>query len=186
MRNIKKAMMLGVSGVFVACGALANSGTVDFAGAVVDTTCTVAVNGGGNNSTIKLPHVSTAVLDAASVTAGRVAVRMSLSGCSVVSGLAPTNVNVFWEASPQINAEGRLVNQSATGAQNVEIQMLKDDGVGIINLAKTDGDQNTSVVAYADAAAGTKDLVHFAQYFATGQATAGAVTAQLGYVLSYQ
>ncbi|WP_130905490.1 MULTISPECIES: fimbrial protein [unclassified Pseudomonas] len=169
----------------------ADTGVIDFTGEVTDTTCDVSVNGGTANATVTLPRVSSSALANAADVTGRVFVRMNLSNCGLVAGgtgTPATAVHAFWQASPIINVNGRLNNQTAVasgGATNVQIQMLNDT-LQPIDLSKPDGQQNTTNATIVGAAgAGTAELVHYAQYYATGQSTPGLVTSQLEYVLSY-
>lgn len=165
-----------------------DQGTLTFNGMISDNTCDVAVNGGTADATIKLPTVSANTLAAQGDTTGRVFVRMDLSNCGLVSvpGDDPTATEVyaFWQASPDINLNGRLLNTDtgAGAATNVEIQML-NDSMAAIDLAKADGAQNTSIAQIT--AANTAELVHYAQYFATGASTPGTVASKLEYVISY-
>jgi major type 1 subunit fimbrin (pilin) len=164
----------------------ADAGTLTFTGVVTDSTCDVAVNGGTNDATITLPRVPTKSLAKAGDVTGRTFVRLNLSNCSLAAG--GSQVRAFWQASPQINANGRLINEDATttgGAKNVEIEML-NDAQASIDLSQPDGLQKSTVATITGAAgSGTAELVHYAQYYATGPSTPGTVKATLQYVLSY-
>ncbi|WP_162270020.1 fimbrial protein [Pseudomonas chlororaphis] len=167
----------------------ADAGTLTFSGEVTDNTCDVVVNGGAADATITLPRVSSKTLAKSGDVTGRVFVRMSLSNCGLVSGGAATatKVHAFWQASPLINVGGRLINTDNTtaGAKNVDIQMLNDTLLPI-DLSKPDNSQNSTVATITGAAgAGTAELTHYAQYYATGASTPGLVKSQLEYVLSY-
>jgi len=163
----------------------ADNGTLSFTGEITDTTCDVAVNGGNADSTIALPRVSTKSLAKAGDVTGRVFVRMSLSNCSLASPATSSKVHAFWQAAPEINSSGRLINTATTGAAtNVEIEMLNDT-LTSIDLSKPDGQQNSTVATITGATGGTAELTHYAQYHAIGAATAGLLTSKLQYVLSY-
>lgn len=185
-----RKIVLAFSCALVAHSAMAaDSGTLTFAGEVTDNTCDVAVNGGAADATITLPRVSSKTLAKAGDVTGRVFVRMSLSNCGLVSGGAATatQVHAFWQASPLINTAGRLINTdtTASGAKNVDIQMLNDTLLPI-DLTQTDGLQKSTVATITGApGAGTAELSHYAQYYATGASTPGLVKSQLEYVLSY-
>jgi major type 1 subunit fimbrin (pilin) len=193
MFNCKKVLI--VAGCLTALGALsqgamaASAGVINFQGEVTDTTCDVAVNGGAADATIVLPRVSSTVLKNAGDVAGRTFVRMSLSNCGMAAtpgvGAGGTHVHAFWQASPTITTNGRLMNTDAVQpAQNVEIQML-NDAMDPINLAVGDTQQNTTLATISAASPGTAELTHYAQYYATSQSQAGLVKSKLEYVISY-
>ncbi|MDI2145856.1 type 1 fimbrial protein [Pseudomonas sp. ITA] len=190
LRKMALAFGCAMAAGFMAQAAVAaDSGTLTFAGEVTDNTCDVVVNGGTADATITLPRVSSKTLAKAGDVTGRVFVRMNLSNCGLVAGGAATatQVHAFWQASPLINAGGRLINTDTTtgGAKNVEIQMLNNSLLPI-DMSQPDGLQKSTVAAITGAAgAGTAELAHYAQYYATGASTPGLVKSKLEYVLSY-
>lgn len=155
--------------------ALAADGTITFTGQIYANTCTI--NGGSNNFTVSLPSaVSSTQLDAAGKTAGRTAFQIALTNCP-----AATNVHTFYEPGPTTNGAGRLINTDAAGATNVEIQLLNDDAT-VIKAGFADSLQDSKSVGL-DANAAT--LSYFAEYYATGASTAGAVTSSVSYTIVY-
>jgi major type 1 subunit fimbrin (pilin) len=155
--------------------ALAADGTITFTGQIYANTCTI--NGGSNNFTVNLPAaVSSSQLDIAGKTAGRTGFQIALTNCP-----AATNVHTFYEPGATTNGAGRLINTDGTGAANVEIQLLNDDATAI-KAGFADSQQNSKSVALSGNAA---TLSYFAEYYATGAATAGAVTSSVSYTIVY-
>lgn len=81
---------------------------------------------------------------------------------------------------------GRLLNQDATGAKNVNVQLLGSNNQVIPVLAAgANGAQANS--QWVDvAAAGSADLNYYAEYYATGASTAGKVNTSVQYTIIYQ
>lgn len=162
-------------------GAFAADGTITFNGSVTAQTCTINGNGtGAKDLTVALPTVSTSTLASAGNTAGRTPFNIALTACTPKSG----NVHTFFEAGPTINpSTGNLVVASG-GASNVEIQLLNVSDQSAIKLGSADASQNSKAVAINSSGAAT--LQYYAQYYATGSATAGAANSSVMYTLSYQ
>ena len=172
-RKLLSACLL--TGMAFSQQAFAADGTITFTGQIYANTCTI--NGGGNNFTVSLPSaVSSSQLDIAGKTAGRTAFQIALTNCP-----AATNVHTFYEPGPTTNGLGRLVNTAGGGATNVEIQLLNDDAT-VIKAGLADSLQNSKPVALSANAA---TLSYFAEYYAIGAATAGAVTSSVAYTIVY-
>src|SRR4051812_3399830 len=111
---------------------LASDGTITFTGAVTGSSCTINVNGSAAASTtVALPTVDTAALTDVSprTTAGGTFFNVALSGCTGVDddgagpGAAPTNVQIYFEAGPNVDENtGGLINVAAAGS-NVEVKL---------------------------------------------------------------
>lgn len=160
--------------------ASASDGTITFNGSITAQTCTINGNGSGsNNFTVTLPKVSTSALPAAGKVAGATPFTVALTACTPASG----NVHTYFEPGPTVDtATGNLVLNTG-GATNVEIGLLNSD-FSTIKVGAADASQNSKSVAISSAGAAT--LAYYAQYVATGAATAGAATSSVTYSLIYQ
>ncbi|HDR9756252.1 TPA: fimbrial protein [Burkholderia cepacia] len=162
--------------------ASAADGTITFNGSVTAQTCTINGNGSGsNNFNVPLQSVSTSALATAGQYANRTPFNIALTACTPASG----NVHTYFEPGPTVDtATGNLI-LAAGGATNVEIQLLNGDGTySPIRIGAADASQNSKSVAISST--GTATLNYYAQYFATGAATAGAATSSVMYSLVYQ
>ena len=159
--------------------AFAADGTINFTGQIQATTC--AINGGtsgANNFTIALPSALSTQLDAAGKVAGRTSFQIALTGCPSTA----TSVHTFYEAGATTDAStGRLNNMTSGGAANVQIQLLNSDA-SVIKAGFSDSLQNSKSVALSSNAA---TLTYYAEYYATGATTAGAVTSSVAYTIVY-
>jgi major type 1 subunit fimbrin (pilin) len=168
------AALLGL----VSVGAHAADGTITFTGSLTAQTCTISGNGGATNFAVALPAVSTTSLATAGATAGRTPFSIALTGCAQSSG----NVHTFFEQGPTIDTTTGNLIVAAGGATNVEIGLQNSDFSNIA-LNRPDGTQSSQSVAINSGAA---TLNYFAQYVATGAATAGAANSSVMYTMSYQ
>lgn len=166
--------------------AFAADGTITFSGNVIAQTCTINGSGnhndtGANNFTVTLPTVSTSALATAGQTAGRTPFNIALTACTQKSG----NVHAYFEPGPTVDtATGNLVLTGRPGdATNVEIGLLNND-LSAVKVGAADVSQNSKSVPISSAGAAT--LSFFAQYVATGVATAGAAESSVMYTLVYQ
>ncbi|KVT47654.1 fimbrial protein [Burkholderia ubonensis] len=166
--------------------AMAADGEIAFNGKVLSTTCTISAGGGatgGKNLTVKLPSVSAGALAAAGDVAGRTPFSIQLSGCTGDSTKVST---VFESGSTVDSASGRLNLVSAgaddTVAANVQINLLNESQQPI-KAGLAGSQQNSQVVALTD---GGATLNYFAEYYATGKATAGSANSRVQYSLDYQ
>lgn len=166
---------------FASQQAFAADGTITFTGQIYANTCTINGNGSGSgNFSVTLPSaVSSTQLDVAGKTAGRTAFQIALTNCP-----AAANVHTFYEPGPTTDAaSGRLKNTAVAGAAtNVQIQLLNADGVTPIKAGFADSQQDSHSVGLVGNAA---TLSYFAEYYATGAATAGAVTSSVAYTIVY-
>ncbi len=159
--------------------AQAYDGTITFSGIVTSQTCTVNGNGTGNHDfTVTLPPVSASALSTATSVAGRTPFNISLSACSAGSG----TVHTLFETASNIDPTTGNLTLNTGGASNVEIQLLNSD-YSAIALNHGDSTQNSKA---ATITGGTATLNYFAQYYATGQASAGNVATSVLYTMSYQ
>ncbi|CAB3754427.1 fimbrial protein [Burkholderia sp. MSh2] len=172
--------LLLVAAATVSSIASAADGTITFNGSVTAQTCTINGNGSGsNNFSVTLLPVSTSALATAGQYAGRQGFSIALTACTPASG----NVHTYFEPGPTVDsATGNLIVATG-GATNVEIGLLNSD-YSRIQLGAPDASQNSKSAAIS--AAGAATLNYYAQYVATGAATAGAATSSVMYSLIYQ
>ncbi|WP_232439650.1 fimbrial protein [Burkholderia ubonensis] len=172
----------------MATTAHASDGTINFTGSVVASTC--KINGGTNDLTVTLPKAATNQLASAGQTVGRTPFTLSLSGCTSpvdadgkpVQGV-PANVSVVFEPGPNVNlATGRLKPAGANSAANVEVS-IQSDGYKDIMIGAQSADQGSQTVAIDKT--GNATLQYAAQYYATGQSTAGSVNTSVTYSVIY-
>lgn len=159
--------------------AAAADGTITFNGNVTAQSCTINGNGSGaKDFSVTLPTVSSSMLATAGQTAGRTPFSISLTACTPATG----SVHTYFEPGPTTDIQtGNLILNSG-GASNVEISLLNSD-FSVIKAGAADASQNSKPVAIAT---GSATLNYYAQYYATGAATAGAANSSVMYTLSYQ
>lgn len=157
----------------------AYDGTITFNGSITAQTCTINGNGAGaKDFTVKLPTVSASALATAGQTAGRTPFTISLSACTPATG----SVHTFFESGTTTDTQTGNLKLATGGATNVQIGLLNGDTTPI-KAGFTDASQNSQSVALAS---GSVTLPYFAQYVATGAATAGAATSTVQYTIAYQ
>ncbi|KVN49788.1 pilus assembly protein FimA [Burkholderia territorii] len=169
-----------------AAPAMAADGEIAFNGKVLSTTCTIGAGGGatGNkNLTVKLPSVSASALANAGDVAGRTPFSIQLSGCTGDS----TKVSTVFESGSTVDSASGRLNLVSAGegdavASNVQINLL-NDAQDPIKAGLAGSQQNSQVVELKD---GGATLNYFAEYYATGKATAGSANSRVQYSLDYQ
>lgn len=161
--------------------AFAADGTINFAGELLDSTCTVTVNGQATSgpTNVALPKMSAAMLKTAKQTAGQTGFNIQLSACSGSS----TTAAAFFEAGPGVNPlTSNLFSKGA--AKNVELQLI--DATNNKEIKVGDYGQEKSTSRIAKNAAGSTVLPYAVQYIATGEATPGTVIGTVTYSINYQ
>lgn len=165
--------------------AFASDGTINFTGELVDSTCTVTVNGvvGPAPATVTLPKVSAAQLKTANATAGQTGFNITLSACTGTS----TTAAAFFEAGAGVNPLTTNLKNSdatATGAKNVELQLVDATNGSVIKAGDFGQVAGTSKIMKNGS--GNTILPYAVQYIATGLTTAGKVASQVTYSITYQ
>ncbi|NUT15864.1 MAG: type 1 fimbrial protein [Cupriavidus sp.] len=184
MTNNKLLAALIVAGTAMgAQSAHAVDGTITFSGNITAQTCTINGNGEGpgvTNFAVQLPTVSASILNAPGNVAGQTPFNIALTNCTPDTG----NVHTFFEAGPTTDSTTGNLILEAGGAQNVQIRLLNGGTANTpIKAGATDGAQGSNSVPITNGAA---TLWYYAQYYATGQATAGAANSSVMYSLSYE
>jgi major type 1 subunit fimbrin (pilin) len=188
----KTAAAAGVAvAIILPMSSLASDGTITFTGAVTASSCTINVNGSGSTTaTVALPTVDTAALTdvAPRTTAGGTFFNILLSGCAAVDDYgagAPTNVQIYFEAGPNVDENtGGLINLAASGS-NVEVKLYNASEGTVVGTQITPGKATVQPPVQTIAGAGRQ---WFYAGYATqrnGAATAGAVSTSVTYSLIY-
>jgi major type 1 subunit fimbrin (pilin) len=164
-------------------GASAADGTITFTGAVTDTTCSIDTKvAGAADKNVTLPTVTDSTLSATGASAGTTAatdLTFTLSGCST-----ETKAVARFENGPTIDqTTGYLANQASSGAKNVQVRLLNASHQPI-NVVT--GENNDMAGNGAAIVTGAANLKYFAEYYATGKATAGPVNTSVQYTVDYQ
>lgn len=166
---------------FLAIGAVhAADGTITINGLVTDKTCNI-VTPQGKNFTVTLPTVSKQTLAKSGDIAGRTPFTINLANCS------EGKVATYFEPGATVDfTTGRLKNQDAAGAKNVQVQLLgaNNQFLPVLSANKNGAQTNSQWVDVA--AAGSADLNYYAEYYATDASTAGKVTTSVQYTIIYQ
>lgn len=178
------ATIAALSSVFaVSAVQAAGNGTINFTGAVNNQTCNAAINGatGTTAAAVTLPTVQASVLAAAGNTAAHTGFKMDVTGCAATNPTGAGTVKAFFEKGPTVDTNGRLLNTATGGAQNVALELV--DGTGNTPIKAGDLAQNTG--NFVAISGGNATLPYGVRYYATGAATAGAVTSSVTYTLVY-
>lgn len=155
----------------------ANNNVITFQGEVTDQTCEVTVNGENASPIVLLPTVTTTDLTTSGKVAGKRSFEIGLNGCTAnEKGVTVSTVFV----GNQVTSDGNLGNTGT--ASNVDIQILDKDDTAINLTSGYTGSGDLSLAANETSATST----YYAQYYATGQATAGSVISTLQYAVTYQ
>lgn len=179
----KIQFILGILAAASSSATLAYDGTINFTGKVVDQTCSVTT--GTAPLAVTLPTVSTKSLDSTGKVAGLTPFTISLSGCNTAAATGAQSVKAYFEPNATTDYDSHNLNiASGSGnATNVQIQLLNADGTTPILLGTDSAGQAVTPVAIN----GTNVTLRYnAQYYATGQATAGNVSATVNYTIAYQ
>jgi major type 1 subunit fimbrin (pilin) len=171
---------------------LASDGTITFTGAVTGSSCTINVNGSAAaDATVALPTVDTAALDntAGQTDAGGTFFNIALSNCTGVDdyggGAAPTNVQIYFEAGPNVDEEtGGLINLAASGS-NVEVKLYNASEGTVVGTQITPGKNTVQPAAQVMTDVGTQWFYAAYSTERNGAATAGAVSTSVTYSLIY-
>lgn len=174
-----KQLFLTTSVLCMAQAALADSGTINFVGQVVQDSCTTAVEGSTGPTTVTLPTVLTTELGAAGDTAGVSApFTFAVTGCDASVEARGVHFSLTSTSFDTVN-NNILANTATGGATNVGVEIL-EAGTSIEFAGAANRSQDITI------ASGVGTSADFtAQYKATGEATAGSVTAVMNWDLVY-
>ncbi|OIN46547.1 fimbrial protein [Pseudomonas azotoformans] len=164
--------------------AMAADGTITLSGDIVGSTCPITGGtgpgpGAGASFPVALEKVQASALKAAGDTAGSKPFFIYVGGTA--SPCAASSVAVLFEStSPGVNPlTGNLLNTAASGAANVEVQIID----GAVNRPIDLRLGTTSTPAIPDD--GIATLPFAARYIATGAAGNGPVQAAVQYSVTF-
>ncbi|RZF54445.1 type 1 fimbrial protein [Acinetobacter halotolerans] len=177
---MKKLALIAALSVVGIANAQAADGTITINGLVTDKTCNI-VTPAGKDFIVTLPTVSRQTLANAGDVAGRTPFQINLEDCS------EGKVATYFEPGATVDFNtGRLINQAAAGAQNVDVQLLGNNNqvIPVLAAGATGAQTNSQWVDVVEG--GSADLNYYAEYYATGASTAGEVTTSVQYTIIYQ
>lgn len=184
MENIVKIVSLTVIALAVAAvsqEAKAVDGTINFAGELIDQTCTIQVDGAALPGNVTLPTRPISELATAGQVAGLQDFEISLTGCT---GPAVSATTVFLAGATVNPATGNLLNTAAVDpATEVELQLL--DGVNDAVIPTGDVSAQRANNSRQPITAGAATMPYSVQYYATGQTTAGSVESSVTFEIDY-
>ena len=176
---MKKLALIAALSVVGIANVQAADGTITINGLVTDKTCDIDIN--SKDLIVTLPTVSKQTLANAGDVAGRTPFQINLKDCS------EGKVATYFEPGATVDFNtGRLINQAAAGAQNVDVQLLGDNNqvIPVLAAGATGAQANSQWVDVVEG--GSADLNYYAEYYATGASTAGEVTTSVQYTIIYQ
>lgn len=174
--------IVAIAGTALGQTARAADGQINFTGSIQGATCTIDVNGTVTPAvaSVALQAVSANRLTAAAQVAGATSFTIGLKNC-----IGSVSAAAFFESGATVEPIwGNLRNTATTGAAtNVLLQLL--DGTSGLAIRAGNTSQNTGNTRVTLDAAGNATLPYVVQYFATGAATAGAVSSSVAYSINY-
>ena len=171
-RNLLATSLLAIA-VIAPMSAQASDGTINFAGTLSESTCTITAPA---SFTVTLPTLSTTTLAAAAATAGNTSFSVGLTNCSSLMAGA----TMYFEAGANVNTTNGRLNNTGT-ATNVQIQIRNSDGT-VVDASKASTFQGAAAATVASNAA---TMRYAANYYATGATTAGSVVSAVTYSVVY-
>lgn len=155
-------------------------GTITITGTVVAQTCKVDGNSAGTPDavSVQLPDVLTSQLASSGQVAGNKPFSIAVTGCDS----ALTSVQTYFSGANIDTGNGRLNNLGSAG--NVEVQLLNSNAQPMA-LNGADATAQGSLPVNLDAT-GAATLNYSAQYYATGQSSAGDVNTSVAFTMVYQ
>ena len=173
-------VLAGIALLAASSAASAYDGTIHFEGSVIAPTCVLTNGPSPADIRVRLPAVAVSALSAAGEVAGRTPFIIRVADCDA----STTQIQTFFEPGPTINtSNNNLTLEGGTGtAANVELQVLNADFSQVL-LGNPLALQNSQQVAVDTGGAA---LRYYAQYFATGAATAGSANSSVTFTMIYQ
>jgi major type 1 subunit fimbrin (pilin) len=185
MKSILPAIAIVTGGLLgvASFGAHAADGTITFTGSVSSSTCSINGIAAGTQAPlpVTLQSATTAALTAAGQTANTTNqsdMQFKLTGCT---GPATKAIAHFENGATVDQTTGNLMNSGS--ATNVQIRLLNAQMQPINLVTSANNMSGANSVAIVD---GSATVGYFAQYYATGKATAGTVGSTVQYTMQYQ
>ncbi|WP_226470683.1 fimbrial protein [Luteimonas panaciterrae] len=159
----------------------AADGTIYFTGSVVSPGCVVTARATPAEIRVTLPPVATGTLAEAGRTAGRTPFYINLAGCDA----GADQVRTYFEPGPTVNlsTNNLTLEPGPETAGNVELQLLNGD-YSRIRLGNPSELQNSQPITITDD--GEASLRYYAEYVATGKATAGSANSSVMFTMVYR
>ncbi|MGO1070660.1 fimbrial protein [Lysobacter sp. CA199] len=176
-----KTASIAVLAIALALPAAAQAvdGTIHIEGSVIAPTCVLTNGPTPADIRVKLPAVAVSALNQSGQTAGRTPFVIRIADCDSTTA----QIQTYFEPGPTVNTStNNLTLEGGNNAGNVELQLLNADHSQIL-LGNPSGLQNSQAAAVSG---GGADLRYYAQYVATGAATAGAANSSVTFTMIYQ
>lgn len=173
-------------------------GRVDFFGKVTDVSCTVSIDGQGNNADVYLAPVSLSTVKGATNFAtfmNPTSFNIDVTNCAPAdgddSGTAPTS-QVTWSGGNLLTggaagSEGFLANTEQSGAQAVHLALSTSSSATLTDNKIVPATSGQKTVTGTDISNG-KRFTYYVGYVtsANNEATAGVVNSYATYEISYE
>ncbi|WP_199181049.1 fimbrial protein [Chromobacterium alticapitis] len=172
---MKKLVLALCVGLGTSSAAFAADGVINITGQINGSTCQVNGTANGTLATVNvtLPTVSKSALATKGATAGTTPFVLNLTQCTGASAKT-----LFELGSTVDQTTGNLINQTTGGASNVQVGLL-NSSFQPINITNNTNSQTVSI------SNNVATLNYYAQYVATGAATAGAVNTSVMFSMQY-
>lgn len=178
MKSKSRTILICIAGAGLGAQAYATtpttSGTITITGKVTDTSCSLDP---ASSTSVKLPSVNKSLLSTAGSSTGAAGFSLKVTGCD--DGV---KVSAAFIPGSNVDANGNLI---ATGANNVQVQLLDKDHQ-VINI---NTDDNTKQMARGVDVSGSTpvNLQYYLRYYSReGNAGVGAITATANFQLTYE
>lgn len=176
-----KHLVLVFAAMGVANVAMADAGTINFTGQVIQDSCLTALTGGASATAVTLATVNKTALATAGATANETEFSLNVTGCE---GADARGVH-FTLTPASFDATNTSLIANTGSATNVGIEIARGTAGSSTPYAFAGAAASSGNVTITGATAGTGTLPLTAKYKATGAATAGTVVAALGWTLVY-
>lgn len=176
-----KHLVLAFVAMSAANIAMADSGTINFTGQVIQDSCTTALTGGASATAVTLATVNRTALATSGATANETGFSLNVTGCE---GADARGVHFTLTPASFDATDNSLIANTGT-ATNVGIEVARGTVGSSTPYAFAGAAASSGNVAITGATAGTGSLPLTAKYKATGNATAGTVLAALDWTLVY-
>jgi major type 1 subunit fimbrin (pilin) len=170
--------------------AATDTGTTNFQGKVLSSTCSVNAAGSGTtDGTVILPDVATSALTAVGAYApSATSFTLALTGCPTTPAGVKVGAQFYSTNADTATGNGTLLNATGSAA-GVDIQLLdgSNNPVTITTAAPLLTD-NTNVTDQTSLSSGSATLDYTAEYYVTDTTTlaAGTVLTTVNYQINYQ
>lgn len=182
MKSVIKSVTFILATALMSNSAQAADGTIYIQGNLFLQTCTISVGGVVSPAiaTVKLPTISSSLLNAPGKVAGRTNFQIELSNCT---GNAATAVAYFESGVDVESISGQLINRGT--ASNVRLQLLGNYGASGNQVIKVGNQEQLKEANRVAITAGKAVLPYAVEYRSIGIAGAGTVLSSVTYSIDY-